>query len=266
MLGFAGRWANVIGHVEECTELCRASLECSHAAGLAPASTTLQFLGITALESNHPEEAIAYCEEAVAVAREHDDEWAQMMARSQLAIVCLFGGEPERGRMLADETLTAARRIGEGYLLTMALLVSGQARRRHPTRGRRRAPPRVDDRPSLPGQARVRSSRLLPGNRPAAPRTASGGGSLDANLPRHLPEAWRRLLHQHRHRHRRGRAHALPSPRLPACCSVPSTATPQSRVRPAPPPTSQPANARARVSSRYSAPTPSPMHGRRVRI
>ena len=128
LLGFAGRAANVIGRVEECNQLCRASLECSRAAGLAPASTTLQFLGITALESNQPEEAIAYCDEAVAVARHHDDEWAQTMALSQLAIVCIFGGEPERGRLLADETLTAARRIGEGYLLTMALLVSGQAR------------------------------------------------------------------------------------------------------------------------------------------
>ena len=90
--------------------------------------TALQFLGITALESNHPEEAISYCNEAVAVALEHSDRWHQVLALQQLAMMCVLGGEPDRGRLLADEVLDAARHLRDDHLLTQALLVSGQAR------------------------------------------------------------------------------------------------------------------------------------------
>jgi predicted ATPase len=128
LLGFAGHAANGIGLVEESNDLCRASLECSRDAGLAPVPMALQFLGITALESNHPEEAIAYCEEAVTVAREHGDPWDSAFALSELGLVCVLGGEPERGRILADEALSTARHLGESFLFSHALLVAGTAR------------------------------------------------------------------------------------------------------------------------------------------
>jgi tetratricopeptide (TPR) repeat protein len=128
LLGFAGHAANGIGRVEESKDLCRASIDLAREAGLPPMPIALQFLGITALESNRPEEAISYCDEAVAVAREHGDQWAEVNALQQLAMVCSLGGEPERGRMLADEALTAARRLGNAHLVVQALFSAGQAR------------------------------------------------------------------------------------------------------------------------------------------
>jgi tetratricopeptide (TPR) repeat protein len=128
LLGFAGHAANSIGLVEESIGLCRASLECSDDAGLARVPMALLFLGLTALESNHPEAAIAYCDDALVLAREHGDAWDQTLALGYLALVCALGGEPERGRMLADEGLTAARHLGQGYLVSQVLLASGTAR------------------------------------------------------------------------------------------------------------------------------------------
>jgi predicted ATPase/class 3 adenylate cyclase len=128
LLGFAGHAANGIGRVEESNDLCRASIDLARDAGLPPMPIALQFLGITALESNHPEEAIAYCDEAVAVAREHGDQWTEVNALQQLAMVCSLGGEPERGRILADEALSAARRLGNAALVVQALFAAGQAR------------------------------------------------------------------------------------------------------------------------------------------
>ena len=43
-------------------------------------------------------------------------------------MMCVLGGEPDRGRVLADEVLDAARHLRDDHLLTQALLVSGQAR------------------------------------------------------------------------------------------------------------------------------------------
>jgi predicted ATPase/class 3 adenylate cyclase len=128
LLAFAGHAANGIGLVEESNDLCRASLECSRNADLPPVPMALQFLGITALESNHPEEAIAYCDEAVVVARKTGDSWDMAFALTQLALVCVLGGEPERGRILADDALSAARHLGENFLVSHALLVAGTAR------------------------------------------------------------------------------------------------------------------------------------------
>ena len=121
LLGFAGHAANGTGRVEESNDLCRASIDLARDAGLPPMPIALQFLGITALESNDPEEAISYCEEAVAVARKHGDQWTEVNALQQLAMVCSLGGEPERGRMLADEALTTARRLGNAHLVVQAL-------------------------------------------------------------------------------------------------------------------------------------------------
>ena len=58
--------------------------------------------------------------------------------------VCTLGGEPDRGRMLADEALTAARHLGEAFLVSQALLTSGTARVESEPEVAVDAPPRVD--------------------------------------------------------------------------------------------------------------------------
>jgi hypothetical protein len=88
----------------------------------------LEFLGITAMESNHPEEAIAFCDEALVAAREHGDPWDELHALTFLALNCSLCGEPERGRAFADEALAGARRVGNGYLVAMTLFNAGLAR------------------------------------------------------------------------------------------------------------------------------------------
>jgi predicted ATPase/class 3 adenylate cyclase len=128
ILGLAGHAANGLGHVEHAIELCRASIECSRAGGRPPKPTPLAFLGITALESNQPEVAIAYCEQALDAARDHGDPWHELDALQYLATTCVLGGAPERGRQVADELLAGARRLGNTYSTVQGLFNTGMAR------------------------------------------------------------------------------------------------------------------------------------------
>jgi predicted ATPase/class 3 adenylate cyclase len=128
LLAFAGHGANGVGLVEASIELCRASVQCSRDAGQPPIPIALDFLGIAAMESNHPEEGIAYCEEALDAARKHGDRWEELHALHFLALNCSLCGEPERGRILADEALAGARRLGNGYLVAQTLFDAGLAR------------------------------------------------------------------------------------------------------------------------------------------
>ncbi len=128
LLAFAGHGANGIGLLEANRELCRASVQCSRDAGQPPMPMALEFLGIVAMETNHPEEAIAYCDEALVVAREHGDLWDELHALQFLALNCSLCGEPERGQKLADEAVAGARRLGNGYLVAQALFDAGLAR------------------------------------------------------------------------------------------------------------------------------------------
>ena len=138
LLAFAGHGANGIGLLEANRELCRASVQCSRDAGQPPMPMALEFLGIVAMETNHPEEAIAYCDEALVVAREHGDLWDELHALQFLALNCSLCGEPERGQNLADEAVAGARRLGNGYLVAQALFDAGLARAR-PNRSSRSA-------------------------------------------------------------------------------------------------------------------------------
>jgi len=128
ILGIAAFAANGLGLVERSIELGRASIECSRDAGHPPKPIPLQFLGITALESNQPEVAIAYCDEALAAARDHGDPWHELNTLQFVAITCLLGGAPERGRQVADELLAGARRLGNSYLIGQGLFNAGLAR------------------------------------------------------------------------------------------------------------------------------------------
>lgn len=128
ILGVAAFAANGLGRVEHAIELGRASIECSGDAGRPPKPLPLQFLGIAALESNQPEAAIAYCDEALAAARDHGDPWHELNALQFVAITCLLGGAPERGRQVADELLARARRLGNSYLIGQGLFDAGLAR------------------------------------------------------------------------------------------------------------------------------------------
>ncbi len=128
LLAFAGHGANGIGLVAASPELCRASVQCSRDAAQPPIPMALDFLGIAAMESNHPEEAIAYCDEALVAAHEHGDRWDELLSLHFLALNCTLCGELERGQKLADEALAGARRLGNGYLFAQTLFVAGLAR------------------------------------------------------------------------------------------------------------------------------------------
>ncbi|MCJ7439068.1 MAG: hypothetical protein MUP97_15075, partial [Acidimicrobiia bacterium] len=128
ILGVAAFAANGLGRVEDAIELGQASIGCSRDAGRPPKPLPLQFLGIAALESNQPEVAIAYCDEAVAAARDHGDTWHELNALQFVAITCLLGGAPERGRQVADELLAGVRRLGNSYLIGQGLFNAGLAR------------------------------------------------------------------------------------------------------------------------------------------
>ena len=61
----------------------------SHDAGLPPPiPNALSMLSMTALESNHPEEAITRCEEAVAAAHELGDSYAELYALNTCSPLC----------------------------------------------------------------------------------------------------------------------------------------------------------------------------------
>jgi len=129
ILGFAGQAANSVGRAVEGIAFCRASVECSRDAHQTPVPVALAMQGIFALESNQPTQAIAFCDEALAAAREHGgDAWQDINALSFLSLACSLGGKPERGRDAADEQLAGARRLGNSYLIAQALFNAGVAR------------------------------------------------------------------------------------------------------------------------------------------
>ena len=69
LLGCAGFGSVYTSRLDEAMTLYQASLQCSRDTGLPPSSLVLANLGIAALESNRPEEAIVHAEEALAAAR-----------------------------------------------------------------------------------------------------------------------------------------------------------------------------------------------------
>ncbi len=128
ILGFAGQAANTVGRAVEGIAFCRASVECSRYAHQAPVPVALAMQGIFALESNEPTQAIAFCDEALAAAREHGTAWSELNALQFLSLACSLGGETERGRVLADEMLVGARRLGNSFLIATGLFNAGLAR------------------------------------------------------------------------------------------------------------------------------------------
>lgn len=128
LLALTGIHVNVIEGIETAVPYFEASLECTRGAGLEPVPRALSQLGILALESNQPDEAISRCEEALVVARERGDDWYELDTLNMLVLSCCLGGDAERGRALADEALVDARRIGNRFLLASALMGGGIAR------------------------------------------------------------------------------------------------------------------------------------------
>jgi len=116
LLCYAGIAIGGLRGAGEAVSLLQASLETARQADIPPPPRTLAQLGILDLEANRPAEAIARCEEAVAVARETASRWYQLDALYMLSLACNLGGDPERGRTVADELLDGARRLGNGYL------------------------------------------------------------------------------------------------------------------------------------------------------
>jgi predicted ATPase/class 3 adenylate cyclase len=127
-LGCAGLGANYGNRFDEAMTLYESSLACSRDAGLPPFPFALSSLGIAALESNDPAEAIARCEEAVDAARATADGYWETYALGILSLACSLSGDEERGRDSADEALARARRLGNTKLIRMALLDAGIAR------------------------------------------------------------------------------------------------------------------------------------------
>ena len=128
VLAFSGHGANYTNGFDEAMRLYEASLECSRDAGLVPSSYALTNLGMAALESNRPADAVDLCTQALDAARAEAGLFSEIAARSNLATVSSLGGDDERGRMLADEALTQARRLGNRFLIGVTLLSAGMGR------------------------------------------------------------------------------------------------------------------------------------------
>jgi predicted ATPase/class 3 adenylate cyclase len=128
LLGYAGMAANYCNRFHEAISLYETSLACSREAGLSPSSFALAHHGILALESNHPEEAIARCEEALEAARATADKYWEIFVLGNLSLACSLGGDADRGRSFADDALARARRLGNTYLITSSLQTAGIAR------------------------------------------------------------------------------------------------------------------------------------------
>jgi predicted ATPase/class 3 adenylate cyclase len=128
LLAYAGYGANYANRFDEAMTLYQASLTCSRDAGLPPSPLALTELGIAALVSNHPEEAIAHAEEALAAAGAAADPYWEAYAFQLLSLTCSFGGDGERGRSTADEALARARRLGNSFLIGSTFLAAGIAR------------------------------------------------------------------------------------------------------------------------------------------
>jgi predicted ATPase/class 3 adenylate cyclase len=128
LLAYAAVGANYTNRFDDAMTLLQASLTCSRDAGLPPSPLALAYLGIAALVSNHPEDAIAHAEEALAAARAAADPYWEAYALQLLSRTCSHSGDGERGRSTADEALARARRLGNRHLIGSALLAAGFAR------------------------------------------------------------------------------------------------------------------------------------------
>ena len=128
ILAYAGFGANYGNRFDEAMTLYESSLACSRDAGLSPFPFALSCLGIAALESNDPAEAIARCEEALDAARAAADGYWETYALGILSLACSLSGDEQRGRGFADEALARARRLRNTSLISSALLDAGIAR------------------------------------------------------------------------------------------------------------------------------------------
>ncbi|MFO7589392.1 MAG: hypothetical protein R6X23_00645 [Acidimicrobiia bacterium] len=115
-------------NVAAVTEICRRLDGMPLAIELAAARVVAMSPADIAARLDERFRAIAYCDEALAAAREHGDIWHELNALQFVAITCLLGGAPERGRQVADELLAGARRLGNSYLIGQGLFDAGLAR------------------------------------------------------------------------------------------------------------------------------------------
>jgi tetratricopeptide (TPR) repeat protein len=116
-----------VGHPE--TEpLLRRGIERAEAAGTTPRPEVFTQLGLACLEHNDVDDAFLNAERGLAMARERGDAYAIADALCGFATVCSLAGDENRARRHADEALARARALGNSFILSYALLVSGIVR------------------------------------------------------------------------------------------------------------------------------------------
>jgi tetratricopeptide (TPR) repeat protein len=125
LLAVAALGANYANRFDDAFELYEQCIECSRSAGLVPVPIALASLGIAALEANHPEDAVAQCEAAVAAARDVGDRYWELFAMGNLALAYGLGGDRARGIATSEAMLTGARKLGNQWLTGTALLGAG---------------------------------------------------------------------------------------------------------------------------------------------
>jgi predicted ATPase/class 3 adenylate cyclase len=125
LLAIAAVGANYANRFDDAFELYERCLECSRNAGLVPVPIALASLGIAALESNRPEEAVEQCEAGVDAAREIGDRYWELFAMGNLALAYGLSGDRPRGVATSDQMVAGARRLGNSFLTGTALLGAG---------------------------------------------------------------------------------------------------------------------------------------------
>ena len=148
LLAYAGVGANYANRFEDAIGLYEESIRCSREADLVPVPIALASLGIAALETNHPADAVAHCEAGVEAARAADDLFWELFTMGNLALAYTLGGDYERGQAVSDELLNRTRRLGNQSLTGTALMAAGVSR--------------VLDEPEVAIELLEESARLLP--------------------------------------------------------------------------------------------------------
>jgi predicted ATPase/class 3 adenylate cyclase len=128
LLAVAGLGANYANRFEDAIGLYEESIRCSRDAGLVPVPVALTSLGLAALETNRPEDAVRHCEAGVEAARANGDLFWELFTMGNLALACSLGGNRERGLAVSDEMLARSRRVGNQWLTGLALMAAGITR------------------------------------------------------------------------------------------------------------------------------------------
>jgi len=111
---------------DEAREWLHASLGLTRAAGEPPIVNVAGALSLEALETNRPDDAIAYARQALAAARERNEPYWEGFAAADLSVIVSLT-QPDGEPALADQAIEIAQAHRNGYEIGHALIAVGIA-------------------------------------------------------------------------------------------------------------------------------------------